>query len=53
MNRHMPDKSSPTTVGDPIAEARTLPDIFRARVALTPDALAYRQFDADANAWID
>jgi long-chain acyl-CoA synthetase len=34
-----------------IAAARTLPALFRARVALSPDALAYRQHDPVAGAW--
>ncbi len=36
-----------------IPDARTLPEIFSARVALTPQAVAYRQFDRAANEWFD
>ncbi len=32
-------------------QVQTLPGLFRARVAATPDAPAYRQFDAAADAW--
>jgi long-subunit acyl-CoA synthetase (AMP-forming) len=35
-----------------IAGARTLPELFRARVALTPEAEAYRQHDESAGAWV-
>ena len=36
-----------------IACAGTLPEIFEARVALTPHLVAYRQYDAGSQAWID
>jgi len=45
--------SPPPAAGDPISESRTLSELFRARVALTPDGVAYRQFDAAAGRWID
>ena len=34
-----------------IAQTTTLPELFQARVAATPDLIAYRQFDATANDW--
>ncbi|MBS0338545.1 MAG: long-chain fatty acid--CoA ligase [Proteobacteria bacterium] len=34
-----------------LESVRTLPDLFARRVALTPQAEAYRQFDAKAGAW--
>lgn len=36
-----------------VSRARTLPDIFNARVALTPDLVAYRQYDVRSQSWID
>ena len=36
-----------------IGDAATLPDIFNARVALTPGLVAYQQYDARSQAWID
>jgi long-chain acyl-CoA synthetase len=47
------DTKTPVASGDPIADARTLPEIFRARAALTPDKIAYRQYDVAAGAWVD
>src|SRR5260370_19787520 len=38
---------------DAIASARTLPGMFRARLALTPDAIAYRQYEPIAGGWVD
>ena len=40
-------------VGDAMLEARDLTALFRARVALTPTGVAYRQFDSETNAWVD
>ena len=37
----------------PIANAQTLPELFRARIALTPDAIAYREHDGGQNRWTD
>jgi len=34
-----------------IARARTLPEIFNARAALTPKLLAYREYDARRQSW--
>jgi long-chain acyl-CoA synthetase len=48
--------SAPPTLASavaPIGESRTLSDLFRARVALTPDAVAYRQYDSSAGRWVD
>lgn len=53
MNRRPFDQSPATRLDDPIAVAQTLPEIFQARVALTPDALAYRRYDADRSVWVD
>ena len=36
-----------------IADAGTLADLFNARVALTPDRVAYRQHDAQSQSWVD
>ena len=36
-----------------IADAGTLPDLFNAGVALTPDRVAYRQHDAQSQSWVD
>ncbi len=36
-----------------IAAARTLPDLLRARVALSPDGIAYRQYDDVSATWTD
>src|ERR1019366_1023996 len=46
-----PDIAAP--LPDAIASARTLPDMFRVRVALTPDAVAYRQYEPAAGGWVD
>jgi len=40
-------------IGKSIADARTLPDLFRARIALTPHSVAYRQYDAGAGDWVN
>lgn len=53
MNRSLSNVNLPASSDDPIGAARTLPEIFRARVTLTPDAVAYRQNDAQTNAWVD
>jgi long-chain acyl-CoA synthetase len=39
--------------GIAIEPADTIADCFARRVALTPDAVAYRRFDAGANTWTD
>jgi long-chain acyl-CoA synthetase len=36
-----------------ITAARTLPELFRARLALSPDAIAYRQHDPITGTWTD
>jgi long-chain acyl-CoA synthetase len=36
-----------------IASALTLPELFRARIALSPDAIAYRQHDPVTGDWTD
>jgi len=36
-----------------IARARTLPEIFNARAALTPKLLPYREYDAQRRSWVD
>jgi long-chain acyl-CoA synthetase len=36
-----------------IAAARTLPELFRARVALSPDGIAYRQYNPASGSWRD
>ena len=49
-----PDHSAKMASAPPeIARAGTLPEIFNARVALTPGFLAYREFDAHRQSWID
>ena len=53
MNRTPRNANVFPPVDDAIAGARTLPEMFRARVALTPDAVAYRQHDPRSGAWID
>lgn len=35
-----------------IAQAQTLPELFAARVALTPDAPAYQEFDVEKAKWV-
>ena len=48
------DHSAKTAAAPPeIARASTLPEIFDARVALTPDLVAYRQYEALSQSWID
>ncbi len=53
MNRSPSEANASAPAGAAIANARTLPEMFRARVALTPDAVAYRQHDSRSGAWID
>lgn len=53
MTRPPTDANVPAPSDDPIANARTLPEMFRARVALTSDAVAYRQHDPRSGKWID
>jgi long-chain acyl-CoA synthetase len=48
-----PRPDAPAPLDGAIAKARTLPEIFAARVAATPDALAYRQFDHGVSTWTD
>ena len=43
----------PPSAADPIGESRTLSELFRARAALTPDAVAYRWHDPAAGRWVD
>ncbi len=38
---------------DALADVRTLPELLRFRVRLTPDAPAYRHFDARLARWVD
>jgi long-chain acyl-CoA synthetase len=49
----MPDRSTQAPTPPEIAQASTLPDIFNARVALTPGLVAYRQYDARSQTWVD
>jgi long-chain acyl-CoA synthetase len=44
---------SGTQIQNSIAAARTLPELFRARVALSPDAIAYQQYDPASGDWTD
>jgi len=53
MNVVAPASPPSPVVVDPIGESRTLADLFRARVGLTPDAVAYRGFDRAAGRWVD
>ncbi len=53
MNRPPSGANIPAPTDSPIANALTLPEMFRARVALTPDAVAYRQHDPHSGEWID
>ena len=46
----MNDKSVNTIAA---SEAKTLAGLFRERVARTPDAVAYRQYDPDNRRWYD
>ena len=49
-----PDRSAKTACAPlEIARAGTLPEIFYARVALTPKLLAYREYDARRQSWTD
>jgi long-chain acyl-CoA synthetase len=41
------------SAADPIGESPTLSELFRVRVALTPDAVAYRWHDPSVNRWVD
>jgi long-chain acyl-CoA synthetase len=43
----------PASIHNSIADARTLPELFGTRIARTPDAVAYRQFDASCGDWVD
>jgi long-chain acyl-CoA synthetase len=45
-------QSVASTLPPSIVGARTLPDLFRARIALTPEAEAYRQHEESAGAWV-
>ena len=49
----IPDRSTQAPTPPEIAQASTLPDIFNARVALTPGLVAYRQYDARSQTWVD
>lgn len=53
MNRHLSQTGFPMADSAAFAAARALPDFLSARVALTPDIPAYRQYDADKHAWVD
>jgi long-chain acyl-CoA synthetase len=44
---------SGTQIHSSIAAARTLPELFRARVALSPNAVAYRQYNPASGNWTD
>jgi long-chain acyl-CoA synthetase len=48
MNTFSETRSDPI----PAAAAETLPGLFHARAARTPDLTAYRQFDAAASEWV-
>ncbi len=50
---NVPRSITPAPVPREIADAATLPDLFRARLALTPGRVAYRQFDAQSQSWVD
>jgi long-chain acyl-CoA synthetase len=55
---HVPGKAAALLVDAPLAAIKTEPGdtldgVFRKRAALTPDAIAYRHFDAARNAWLD
>jgi long-chain acyl-CoA synthetase len=41
----------PASIPDTLAQVRTLPELLRWRVRATPDAEAYRHFDAAAGQW--
>jgi long-chain acyl-CoA synthetase len=53
MSTTLPRLDVPPPLPAAIAAARTLAEMFRARVSLSPEALAYRQYDAGAAAWAD
>lgn len=44
--------TTPEALDASINDARTMPELFRARVALTPYAIAYKQFDPKRREWI-
>ncbi len=43
---------APTSMPDTLAQVRTLPELLRWRVRVTPDTEAYRHFDAAAGRWV-
>ena len=43
---------APAGTPDTLAQVRTLPELLRWRVQATPDAEAYRHFDAEARRWV-
>src|ERR1700689_1878613 len=53
MSRTPPGPDIPAPPPSSIANARTLPEMFEARTALTRDAPAYRQWDSGSGEWID
>ena len=44
---------SPAPIPGSIASARTLPELFQARVVLSPERVAYRQYRAESGQWAD
>ncbi|MGP0060576.1 MAG: AMP-dependent synthetase/ligase [Beijerinckiaceae bacterium] len=53
MNETSHNVKIPAAIHNSIADARTLPELFRARIACTPAAVAYRQYDANCGDWVD
>ena len=53
MNETSHNVKIPAPIHNSIADARTLPELFRTRIARTPDAVAYRQYDANCGDWVD